>query len=143
MLGAVIKKIPFSRSAASARTVTKRNHYRFVVPVVSSVSQTVSCWNLSVNIHTSTRRHESSWSGPRLGLTILNYVSNFKSYQEVHNINKYKMYLQPLLMFRQINCHPQGVSIKELQVRTASKYTIDGFIVEVLTSRSIHLPKHM
>jgi hypothetical protein len=31
-------------------------------------------------------------------------------------INKYKMYLQPLHMFRQINCHPQGVSIKELQV---------------------------
>jgi hypothetical protein len=30
-------------------------------------------------------------------------------------INKYKMYLQPLYMFRQINCHPQGVFIKELQ----------------------------
>jgi hypothetical protein len=31
-------------------------------------------------------------------------------------IDKYKMYLQPLHMFRQINCHPQGASIKELQV---------------------------
>jgi hypothetical protein len=31
------------------------------------------------------------------------------------------MYLQPLRMFRQINCHPQGVYIKELQARTASK----------------------
>jgi hypothetical protein len=36
-------------------------------------------------------------------------------------------------MFRQINCHPQEVSIKELQVRTASKYTTGGFRVEVLT----------
>jgi hypothetical protein len=50
----------------------------------------------------------------------------------MHNIiNKYKIYLQPLHMFRQINCHPQGVSIKELQVRTTSKYTIGGFIVEL------------
>jgi hypothetical protein len=45
----------------------------------------------------------------------------------------YKMYLQPLHMFRQINCHPQDVSIKELQARTASKYTIGGFTVEVFT----------
>jgi hypothetical protein len=38
-------------------------------------------------------------------------------------------------MFRQINCHPQGVFIKDLQVLIAFKYTIGGFthIVEVLT----------
>jgi hypothetical protein len=48
-------------------------------------------------------------------------------------INKYKMYLQPLHMFRQINCHPQGVFIKELQVLIAFKYTIVGFTVEVFT----------
>ena len=36
-------------------------------------------------------------------------------------------------MFRQINCHHQGVFIKELQVRTASKYTAVGFTVEVFT----------
>ena len=42
-------------------------------------------------------------------------------------INKYKMYLQPVHVFRQINFHPQWVSIKEVQVRTASKYTIRGF----------------
>ena len=43
------------------------------------------------------------------------------------------MYLQPLHMFRQINCHPQRVPIKELQARTASKYTLGGFTVEVFT----------
>jgi hypothetical protein len=48
-------------------------------------------------------------------------------------INKYKMYLQPLHMFRQIHCHPQGVFIKELQVLIASKYTIVGFTIEVFT----------
>jgi hypothetical protein len=52
-------------------------------------------------------------------------------------IDKYKMYLQPLHKFRQINCHPQEVSIKQLQVRTASKYTIDGFSVEVFTQLTI------
>ena len=40
-------------------------------------------------------------------------------------------------MFRQINCHLQGVSIKELQARTASKHTISGFTVEVFTQRTI------
>jgi hypothetical protein len=39
-------------------------------------------------------------------------------------IIKYKMYLQPLHMCRQINGHPQGVSIKEFQSRTASKNSI-------------------
>jgi hypothetical protein len=54
--------------------------------------------------------------------------------QQIHKIiNKYKMYLQPLHMFRQINCHPQGVFIKELQVLIASKYTIVGFTTEVFT----------
>jgi hypothetical protein len=48
-------------------------------------------------------------------------------------INRYKMYLQSLHTFRQINCHPQAVSFKELQVRTASKYTIVGFTVELYT----------
>jgi hypothetical protein len=36
-------------------------------------------------------------------------------------------------MFRQINCHPQGVSIKEPQVLIASKNTKVGFTVEVFT----------
>jgi hypothetical protein len=49
----------------------------------------------------------------------------------------HKMYLQPLLMFRQINCHPQGVFIKELQVLIASKYTIVGFTVEVFTQLTV------
>ena len=48
-------------------------------------------------------------------------------------INKYKMYLQHLHMFRQINCHHQGVFIKELHVRTASKYTVVGLTVELFT----------
>jgi hypothetical protein len=52
-------------------------------------------------------------------------------------INKYKMYLQPLRMLRQINFHPQGVSIKELQVCTASKYTIVGFTVDVFMQLKI------
>ena len=52
-------------------------------------------------------------------------------------INRYKVYLQHLHMIRQINCHPQGVSIKELQVRTASKYTICGSTAEVLTELTI------
>ena len=39
----------------------------------------------------------------------------------MHKIfKKYKMYFQPLHMFRQMNCHPQGVFIKEVQVLTAS-----------------------
>jgi hypothetical protein len=58
--------------------------------------------------------------------------------QQMHKIiNKYKMYLQPLHMFRQIDCHPQGVFIKVLQVRTAFKYTIGGFTVEVFTQLAI------
>jgi hypothetical protein len=36
-------------------------------------------------------------------------------------------------MFQQINCHPQGVFIKELEVLIASKYTIVGFTVEIFT----------
>jgi hypothetical protein len=56
----------------------------------------------------------------------------------MHNIiNKHKMYLQPLHMFRQINCHPQGVLIKELQVFIASKYTIVGFTVDVFTQLTV------
>jgi hypothetical protein len=54
--------------------------------------------------------------------------------QQTHKIiNKYKMYLQPLHMFRQINCHPRGVFIKELQVLIASKCRIVGFTVEIFT----------
>jgi hypothetical protein len=52
-------------------------------------------------------------------------------------ISKYKMYLQPLHMFRQMNCHPHGVFIKELQVLTASKYTVGGFTVVVFTHVAI------
>ena len=36
-------------------------------------------------------------------------------------------------MFRQINCHHQGVFIKKLHVRTASKYTVVGLTVELFT----------
>jgi hypothetical protein len=58
--------------------------------------------------------------------------------QQMHKIiNKYEVYLQPLHMFRQINCHPHGVSIKDLQVRTESKYTIGSFTVEVFTQLTI------
>jgi hypothetical protein len=54
--------------------------------------------------------------------------------QQMHKIiNKYEIYLQPLHMFRQINCHPQGVFIKELEVLIASKYIIVGFTVEIFT----------
>jgi hypothetical protein len=54
--------------------------------------------------------------------------------QQMHKIiYKYKMYLQPLHMLWQINCHPQGIFIKELQVLIASKYTLVGFTVEVFT----------
>jgi hypothetical protein len=53
--------------------------------------------------------------------------------QQLHTIiNKYKMYLQPLRMFRQINCHHEGVFIKE-QVHIASECTIVSFAVEVFT----------
>jgi hypothetical protein len=38
-------------------------------------------------------------------------------------IGKYKVYFQPLHMFRQMNCHLQGV-FKTLQVPSASKHTI-------------------
>jgi hypothetical protein len=48
------------------------------------------------------------------------------------------MYLQHLHMFRQINCHPQGVYIKELKVRIASKYTIRGFKVEAFSQLTIN-----
>ena len=54
--------------------------------------------------------------------------------QQMHKfINTYKMYLQPLHMFRQVNCHPQGASIKELQVLIAFKYTIVGFTAQIFT----------
>jgi hypothetical protein len=52
----------------------------------------------------------------------------------MHKImNKHKMYLQPLHMSQQVNCNPQGIFIKELQVLIAFKYTIVGFTVEVFT----------
>jgi hypothetical protein len=51
----------------------------------------------------------------------VHFIMSFSQNQQTHKIiNKYKMYLQPLHMFRQINCHPQGVFIKELQVLIAS-----------------------
>jgi hypothetical protein len=46
-------------------------------------------------------------------------------------INKHEMYLQPLHMFRQVNFHPKGVFIKQLQVFIAFKYTIVDFTVEI------------
>jgi hypothetical protein len=51
--------------------------------------------------------------------------------QQMHKIiNKNRTYFQPLHMFRRMNCHPQGVLIKELQVLTASIYKIGGSTVE-------------
>jgi hypothetical protein len=59
---------------------------------------------------------------------------NLSQNQQMNKIiNKYKMYLQPLHMFRQRNCHRQGLFIKELQVLIALKYTIVGFTVEIFT----------
>jgi hypothetical protein len=50
----------------------------------------------------------------------------------MHKIfGKYKMYFQPLHMFWQVNCHIQGVFIRELQVPFTSKYTICGLTVKV------------
>jgi low affinity Fe/Cu permease len=56
--------------------------------------------------------------------------------QEMHKIIN-KMYLQPLNMFRQINCYPQGVFIKELQLLIATKYTIVRFTVQVFAQLTI------
>jgi hypothetical protein len=50
-------------------------------------------------------------------------------------INRYKMHFQPLHMFRQIAILRN--IYKELQVLTASKYTIYGFTVDVLTHVTI------
>ena len=58
--------------------------------------------------------------------------------QQMHKIiNKNNMYFQPLHMFRQVNCHPQEVFIKELQVLIAFKYIIVGFTVEIFTPLTI------
>jgi hypothetical protein len=63
----------------------------------------------------------------------VHFIVSLSQNQQIHKIiDKYKMYLQPLHMFRQINCHPQWVFIIELQVRIASKYTIVGFTVLLL-----------
>jgi hypothetical protein len=63
---------------------------------------------------------------------------NLSQNQQVHRIiNKNKMHFQPLHMFRQMNCHPQGALIKEVQVLIASNYTIDGFAVAVFTHVTI------
>jgi hypothetical protein len=62
----------------------------------------------------------------------------FSQNQQMQKISdKYKMYLQPLHMFRQTNCHPQGIFIKELQVLIAYKYAIVGFTLEVFTQLTI------
>jgi hypothetical protein len=61
-------------------------------------------------------------------------VFNHKSksnQQMLKIIGKYTIYFQPLRMFQQIDCHLQGVCIKELQVLSASKYTIYVFTVKV------------
>jgi hypothetical protein len=55
-------------------------------------------------------------------------VSLIQNQQKHKIINKYKLYLQPLRMFRQINYHPQWVFIKELQVLIASRYTVVGIV---------------
>jgi hypothetical protein len=42
----------------------------------------------------------------------VHFIVSLSQNQQMHKvINKYKMYLQPLHMFGQINCHPQGVDI--------------------------------
>jgi hypothetical protein len=64
----------------------------------------------------------------------VHFIVSLNQNQQMQKIiNKYKMYLQSLHMFRQLNCHPQGVSIKELHARTVYKYTIGGFTAEVFT----------
>jgi hypothetical protein len=65
------------------------------------------------------------------------WVSLSQNQQMRKIINKYMTYLQPLHMFRQMSCHPQGAFIKELQMLAASKYTIGGFTVEVFTHVTI------
>jgi hypothetical protein len=66
------------------------------------------------------------------------FIMSASQNQQMHKIiGKYKMYFQPLHMFRQVNCHLQGVFIEELQVFTASKYTIDDFTVEVFAQVTI------
>jgi hypothetical protein len=52
--------------------------------------------------------------------------------QQMHKIiGKCKICFQPLHMFRQIDCHLQGVYITELQVLSVSKYTIYVFTIKV------------
>jgi hypothetical protein len=62
----------------------------------------------------------------------------FKVNQQIHKIiGNFKTYLEPLHMFRQIDCHLRRVCIRELQVLSASKYTICDFTVRVFTRVTI------
>jgi hypothetical protein len=37
----------------------------------------------------------------------MHFIVSLSQNQQMHKIiNKHKMYLQPLYMFRQVNCHP-------------------------------------
>ena len=55
-----------------------------------------------------------------------------KSNQQIHKIiDKCKIFFQPLHMLWQIDCHLQGVYIRELEVLSASKYTIYGFTIKL------------
>jgi hypothetical protein len=70
----------------------------------------------------------------------VHFIVSLSKNQQMHKIiSKYKIYLQHLHTFRQINSHPQGVFIKDLQVFTASKYKVGGYTVEVFTHASKHL----
>lgn len=43
------------------------------------------------------------------------------------------LYFQPLHIYREMMWHPQGLFVKELQVLIATKWTVGGFTLEVLT----------
>jgi hypothetical protein len=45
----------------------------------------------------------------------VHFIVSLNNQQMRKIFGKCKIYFQPLHMFRQIDCHPQGVHIKELQ----------------------------
>jgi hypothetical protein len=67
-------------------------------------------------------------------------MASLSQNQQMYKIvKKYKTYFQPLNMLRQMNYHPQGLLIKELQVLTTSRCTIGGFTVEVFTYNGVSI----
>ena len=67
-------------------------------------------------------------------------MASLSQNQQMYKIvKKYKTYFQPLNMLRQMNYHPQGLLIKELQVLSTSRCTIGGFTVEVFTYNGVSI----